>query len=267
MNRSPFHKPHANLRVLNSSEDEAEVMLYDEIGYWGITAGAFKTELDAIKANVINLRVNSPGGDVFDGLAMYNALREHPAKIITHIDGVAASIASVIALAGDEVQMAENAYLMIHNPWALVIGTATDLRKEADLLEKITGSLQMAYQAKSGMSAEDLQALMDEETWFTASEAKEAGFADTVIGGDKEASSVAASFDLSIYAHVPEDLTAPRPEPTVRELERALRDAGLSQIAAKQFVSAGRAAAEQRDVAEAGERDVTPKPFALPIGF
>ena len=264
MKRSPFRRSVAGLRVDAAVKDEVDILLYDEIGFWGITAADFRRELDGIKASTINLRLNSPGGDVFDGIAIYNALREHPAKVITHIDGVAASMASMIALAGDEVRMAENGFLMIHNPWAMVVGNADDLRKEAELLDQISGSMLMAYEAKSPATSEQIKDWMADETWFTAADAKEAGFVDEVIGvesDDEALASVAATFDLSIYAHVPAALSgAESHEPTVRDLERALRDAGLSQIAAKQFVSAGRAVAEQRDVAEAGERDVTPEP-------
>lgn len=264
MKRSPFRRPAAGLRVVAAAKDEVDVLLYDEIGFWGVTASDFRRELEGINAKTINLRVNSPGGDVFDGIAIYNALREHPAKVITHIDGVAASMASMVALAGDEVRMAENGFFMIHNPWAIVMGNADDLRKEADLLEQISGSLLMAYEAKSPATSEQIKAWMADETWFTAADAKEAGFVDEVIGAESEEDAIAAaaSFDLSIYAHVPDALSGVQPqEPTIRDLERALRDAGLSQIAAKQFVAAGRAAAKQRDVAEAGERDVTPEPF------
>lgn len=262
MQRSPFHRARGSLRVAKAA-DEAEIMLYDEISLWGVTAETFKRELDAIDSPVINLRLNSPGGDVFDSLAIYNALREHPAKIITHIDGLAASMASVIALAGDEVRMAENAFFMVHNPWAMVIGNADDLRKEADLLDKVAGSLVMAYTQKSGQSEDEITALMNEETWLNAEEAHEAGFVDEVVGEAKEK----ASFDLSIYANVPDALKGAEHDPTIRELERALRDAGLSQAAAKAYVAAGREAASQRDADEAGERDVTPEPGPILIGF
>lgn len=261
MKRSPFRRVQANLRVAQT-ETEAEILLYDEISFWGVSAEMFRRELDAISAPTINLRINSPGGDVFDSLAIYNALKEHPSRVVTHIDGVAASMASVIALAGDEVRMAENAFFMVHQPWSFVIGNATDLRKEADLLDKVAGSLSLAYTQKTGKSADEIAAIMDAETWMNADEALEAGFVDEVVRDAKEEpESIAAVFDLSIFANVPESLTATPAEPTIRDLERALRDAGLSQIAAKQFVSAGRAAAEQRDVAEAGERDVTPESF------
>ena len=260
MKRSPFYRPAASLQIVAKADDEVDILLYDEIGYWGITASDFQAQLGTVKAKTINLRVNSPGGDVFDGFAIYNALRAHPAKVVAHIDGVAASIASVIAMAGDEVRMAENAFLMIHNAWGLVIGFAEDMRSEADLLDKISGSLRLAYENKSVTPAAQIQAWMDDETWFTADEAHEAGLVDSVIRDS--GTQAKTSFDFSAYKNVPVALTEEH-EPTVRELERALRDVGLSQIAAKQFVSAGRAATEQRDVAEVGERDVTPEPVRV----
>jgi ATP-dependent Clp protease protease subunit len=171
MNRSPFRRAQAKLRVA-LTDTEAEILLYSEISeWWGIGAETFKRELDAITTPTINLRINSPGGDVFDSYAIYNALVAHPARIITHIDGVAASMASIIALAGDEVRMAENAFFMVHNPWSIVMGNADALRKEAGLLEKIGGTMADTYRERTGATAEEVAAWMDDETWFTAEEA------------------------------------------------------------------------------------------------
>lgn len=261
--RSPFKRGSVGLRVAQT-ETEAEMLLYDEVSPWGVTAEAFKRELDSIKSEKLNLRINSPGGDVFDSLAIYNALREHPAEVTTYIDGLAASMASVIALAGDHVVAAERSFFMIHHPWSIVIGNAADMRKEADVLEKISGSMVSAYAERTGRDAAELTAWMDEETWFTAAEAQDAGFIDEVSAAkaaEEEALATAAAFDLSIFCHAPDVLLhAEAHEPTVRDLERALRDAGLSQTAAKQYIAAGRAAAAQRDAEQAGERDVTPEP-------
>jgi len=261
MRRSPFHRKNATLRVA-AANGEAEVVLYDEIGFWGITAEDFKKQIDDIKAKTIHLRINSPGGDVFDGLAIHNALREHDAKVITHIDGVAASMASVVAMAGDEILMADNAFMMLHEPWSLAMGNAEDLRKEADLLEKVSGSLHSVYEARTGADAEQVSTWMTDETWLTAAEAKTAGFVDEITTGEEgKARDIAATFDLSVFNHLPDELQEDEErEPTMRDLERALRDAGLSQIAAKQYISAGREAATHRDGEEAGERDVTPEP-------
>ena len=262
--RSPFRRTNANFRVA-VTDTSAEIMLYDEIGWLGVTAAQFKQELDAITVPNITLRVNSPGGEIFDSLAIFNAIREHPATVTARVDGLAASMASVIALAADRVEMADNAFYMIHNPWSLVVGNAADMRKEADILDKVTGSLLSIYGEKTGLPEDELQALLGAETWFTAAEALEAGFVDAVDSGEAEeagdVAAVAAAFDLSIFAHVPEPLAQSdeQREPTVRELERALRDAGLSQIAAKQYIACGRAAASQRDAEEAGERDAAPE--------
>lgn len=264
MKRSPFHRASAGLQIVAAANDEVEIMLYDEIGFWGVTASEFNKQLSGIKAKTINLRVNSPGGDVFDGIAIYNALRDHPARVVTHIDGVAASIASVIALAGDEVRMAENAFMMIHNAWGMVIGYAEDMRKEADLLDKVSGSLLMAYENKTTSSSAEIQAWMDDETWFTAEEAAEAGFVDEITRTESQ-KALASIFDLSAYQHVPAALLEEH-EPSIREIERALRDVGLSQIAAKAFVAAGRAADSQRDAENEGEAP-RPVPFVSLFGI
>ena len=232
--RSPFRRDARALKLVAKGE-AAELHLYDEIGFWGVMAKDFVQELKGIVAETIHLRINSPGGDVFDGLAMFNALREHPARIVTHVDGLAASMASVIALAGDEVHMAENAFLMIHHPWAITIGNAGDHRKQAETLDKIGDSLVKTYvsqaQSRDGADADQVRTWMDEETWFTAEEAKEAGFADVV----EESQEVEARFDLSCYRNAPEPL-APQ-APTKRNLEKTLRDAGYSRTEAKKIAA------------------------------
>ena len=269
--RSPFRRPQANLRLAVAGP-VTEVLFYDEIGWWGITADDFARELATITTPEILLRVNSPGGEIFDGIAIYNALREHPAKVTTRVDALAASMASLVALAGDTVEMADNAFFMVHNPWSVVIGDSAAMRQEADLLDKLSGSLVSAYVARSGKPEDEVRGLMDAETWMSAAEAVDFGFADAVRDADEDAdepASVAALFDLSVFANLPERLReAEDHEPTTRDLERALRDAGLSQIAAKQYISAGREAASQRDAEEAGARDVTPEPARVfhPIG-
>ena len=269
--RSPFRRPQANLRLAVAGP-VTEVLFYDEIGWWGITADDFARELATITTPEILLRVNSPGGEIFDGIAIYNALREHPAKVTTRVDALAASMASLVALAGDTVEMADNAFFMVHNPWSVVIGDSAAMRQEADLLDKLSGSLVSAYVARSGKPEDEVRGLMDAETWMSAAEAVDFGFADAVRDADEDAdepASVAALFDLSVFANLPERLRETEDhKPTTRDLERALRDAGLSQIAAKQYVSAGREAASQRDAEEAGARDVTPEPARVfhPIG-
>lgn len=167
------------------SNGVAELMIYDEIGFdwWtgeGMTAARFSEELAAIgKADTINVRINSPGGDVFDGLAIYNQLRRHSAKIVVDVDGVAASIASVIAMAGQEVRMGQSAMMMIHNAMGGVMGNAQDMLEFAEVLQKIDGELAETYADKSGRDVAEFRDLMDKETWLSADEAIELGMADS----------------------------------------------------------------------------------------
>ncbi|HUT44358.1 MAG TPA: head maturation protease, ClpP-related, partial [Desulfobacterales bacterium] len=122
----------------------------------GVTAKNFQKELSAIKASQIDLHINSPGGEVFDGIAIYNLIKQHPANVTTYIDGLAASIASVIALAGDTIYMAENALMMIHNPYGMVMGMAEDMRKMAERLDVVRDSISKAYLAKTDNSEEKI---------------------------------------------------------------------------------------------------------------
>jgi len=194
----------------------AEILIYDEIGMFGIGAKNFIADLKAL-GNVtdITLGVNSPGGDVFDGVAIYNALKRHQAKITGRVDGIAASIASVILMASDKIVMPDNSMLMIHNPWGGVIGDADDMRDFADALDKIKLAILAAYR-RSGKSDEELSAIMDAETWYNAEEAKAAGFADEVI----QSVDIAALFDLGKFQKAPDrmrakpaaDFNAVRPE-------------------------------------------------------
>ena len=160
--------------------DTAEISIYDEIGYWGITAKSFSKDLKALGNNLkqINLHIHSPGGDVFDGIAIYNLLKNHPANVTVYIDGLAASMASVIAMAGNEVIMPENAMMMIHKPWGIQGGDAEDMRKYADLLDKVENTLIPAYANKTGKTPEELAEMLSAETWLNGKECVEQGFAD-----------------------------------------------------------------------------------------
>jgi ATP-dependent Clp protease, protease subunit len=167
-----------------AGSQEAEIFLYDQIGEGlfsdGVGAKQFSEDLAALNVSHISLRINSPGGSVFEGQAIYNALVRHPAQVTSHIDGLAASIASVVALAGDRVQMAANALYMIHNPMGAVRGDAQDMRHTADVLDKVKGTITGIYMAKTGLDAEALDAAMTAETWYSADEAQAAGFVDEV---------------------------------------------------------------------------------------
>ncbi len=181
----------------------ADIYIFDYIGSWEISARSFIDELKKVEAEEINLHINSPGGSVFDGVAIQNSLKHHPAKVNVYIDGLAASIASIIALAGDEVQIADNAYVMIHNPSAIVFGEAKDMLKEAEVLDKLADGLAGDYSRKMGISVDEARSLMDEETWYLGEEAVAAGFADSVFSG----SQASAEFNLErISDKVPQEV-------------------------------------------------------------
>lgn len=182
-----------------------EIWLYDQIGasFWGdgITAKSFQKELTALgKVTAIDLRVNSPGGDVFDGFAIYNMLAQHPASIDVYVDGVAASIASIIAMSGNTIKMAKNSMMMIHNPQGVAIGDENEMDRVKALLKQVKGNLTQTYADRTGNNAADIEAWMNDETWLTAEAAVERGFADRVI----EAQAVAACFDVSHFRNVPQ---------------------------------------------------------------
>ena len=178
----------------------AEVLIYDEIGAYGVTAKGFLAELGALPDGVpINLRLNSPGGSVFDAVAIYNALQRHEGEITVWIDGIAASAASYVAMAGDEIVMPENAFLMIHNPSGVVMGTSAEMREMAATMDKIAGSMIRGYAARSGRSEEEIAALMAAETWFDAEAAIATGLATRMV----EPVRIAASFDIASFRNAP----------------------------------------------------------------
>ncbi|EDY4535461.1 Clp protease ClpP [Salmonella enterica] len=181
------HRPKASaksnswFRMQASADNEADIYIYDEIGYWGVTAHQFVNDLKALgDITHINLHINSPGGDVFDGIAIFNALKHHGAAITVHIDGLAASMASVIAMVGNPVIMPENTMMMIHKPWGFAGGDANDMRDYADLLDKVESALIPAYAEKTGKTTEEVAAMLEDETWMDGKECLEHGFADQV---------------------------------------------------------------------------------------
>jgi ATP-dependent Clp endopeptidase proteolytic subunit ClpP len=180
-----------------------EVLIYDEIGAYGVTAKGFLAELGALPGDAaIDLRLNSPGGSVFDAVAIYNALKRHAGEITVWIDGIAASAASYIAMAGDQIVMPENAFLMIHDPSGLVMGTAEDMRATAEALDKVKGSLVQGYAAKSGKPDDEIAALMAAETWLDAKDALDLGFIDRIA----EPVKLAASFDVGRFRNAPPEV-------------------------------------------------------------
>lgn len=176
-----------------ASAPESDLYLYGEVGGWGASAAEFIDVLSQRKDQHVNLHIHSPGGSVFEGHAIFNALRLHPGGITTWVDGIAASMASVIAMAGNPVKIASNGFLMIHNPWSQAAGGSEEMRKQADVLDKLKDSLVKIYADKSGMSTEEISAAMDDETWFSAEEAVAFGLADEVFEGMQ----AAAKIDLS----------------------------------------------------------------------
>lgn len=189
--------------IHNRGGGTAEIHIFDEIGTDGTTAKIFADELRAIgNVSRITLKINSPGGSVFDGNAIYNTLIKHKASVHVEIEGIALSMGSVIAMAGDHISMAENALMMIHNTWGSAVGDAAELRKTADILDKTKESIMSAYVRKTGKSYKEISALMDDETWFTAEEALEQGFVDEVT----DQLEIAASFDPTKFTNVPDNI-------------------------------------------------------------
>lgn len=219
--------------VAKADSSEVDIFLYDHIvsseeeaEWWGgVAPESFVKAVYAVDpSHTINLRVNSPGGSVFAARAMEQALRAHKGKVVVHIDGLAASAATFIAMAGDEIVMAKGAMFMIHKAWTGMWGNAEDLRKEADLLDKIDGTLAETYADKTGKDIAAINEWMAAETWFTAQEALDAGFATSIA----EAEAKALAWDLSAYQNAPkaerqtqpEPAPAPEPEPTASDEHR-----------------------------------------------
>lgn len=189
---------------------KTEISIFDEIGMHGVSAKSFINDLNRIpEDHTISLRIHSPGGEVFDGNAIFNALSRRTADVIVQIEGICASMATVISLAGHHVKMAANGFYMIHNPWGVAMGDSSELRDQAELLDKIRQNMVGAYVAKSGKSAEQISEWMDAETWFTAEEALEAGFIDEITDALAIAASANRFSRLARFRHAPRSLLTP----------------------------------------------------------
>lgn len=248
------------VRVNADAAEGAEVMIYGDIGYgWydeGITGESISREIAAIDADEINVRINSGGGLVFEGLAIYNALARHSAKIIMHVDSIAASIASVILMAGDEIRISEGAQVMIHKPWSGLYGDANALRKEAEILDKLEGGIIDIYAARTDAKRSDLEAWVGAETWFTGQEAVDAGFADSMTPAKKKVKAASSAL-FSSFKNAPKSLLAIAETPEIREFETFLRDGeGLSNAQAKRIAA---------QAARGLDRDDPPKPQVKPL--
>lgn len=190
----------------------ASLYIYDVIdAYWGVSAQSVVDAVNAASdAETLNVYINSPGGDVFEGRAIMAAIGRFEGKTVAHIDSLCASAATSIALACGEVRMSDGAFFMIHNASGLVWGDKTDMRETADLLEKVEGSIVNDYTKKTGKDDEQVRAWMDAETWFTAQEALDNGFIDSITTTDKKAKN---TWNLAAFANAPKALADPPPEP------------------------------------------------------
>lgn len=236
-------------KVSAESGDQAEIFVYDIIGWPFNDAGELIRMISDMKGSPILVRVNSPGGDVFDANALYNAFKAHDAKVTMRIEALAASAASYLVLAGTEVQAYRNAMMMIHEPWTIALGNQYDFREIADVLGQISGNMVDIYAAESKIGKREVREMMKSETWMTAKQMKEKGFVDTIIDGD----AAKAQFDLSMFANLPPEIVPnddPRPEPTIRDAERALRDVGFSQNKAKAMLAGSKQTDADREETE-----------------
>ena len=198
----------ANGYSFKAKADQAEIFIYEDVGeglFGGVSAKTFIADLKAAgKVARIDLRINSFGGDVFEGLAIYRNLVDHPARITAHIDGIAASIASVIAMAGDEIRISEPGQIMIHDASGLALGNAADMRSMADVLDTVSASIADVYVKRTGLKHDTIRAWMAEETWFSSAKALDLGFA-TVMAPNM---AVAAKYDPAKhrFKHPPKSL-------------------------------------------------------------
>lgn len=214
------------------NDESADIFIYGEITStkWeddDTTASSFKKDLDALgNPKEVHLHVNSPGGSVFEGIAIGNMLKASRSKVIAHVDALAASIASVIVANADEVIMPENAMLMIHNPFQVAIGNAAELRKAADDLDSIAQASVITYLSKGGdkLTEERVKEIMDNETWLSAQEAFDIGLCDQIEASSKAVAKIDNRL-FDSYQHVPDSI-----KQTVEEAERVEQDAKLQQV-------------------------------------
>lgn len=197
---------------LSADKKSADIFIYGVITKYrwddeDISAMSFKKELDAVGAvEKINLYINSPGGSVFEGITIHNMLKRHEAEIIAHIDALAASIASVIAMAADKIIMPSNSMMMIHNAWSFVVGNAAKMRKEADNLDRISSSAKESYLSRNlSISEDELQKMLDDETWLSAEDCVKYGLADEIVEENKAAACVSDEV-MQYYDNVPDSL-------------------------------------------------------------
>lgn len=229
-----------------ASDDTAEntISILDPIGAdWfgeGVTSKRIAAALRAIGPKDVVVNINSPGGDYFEGLAIYNLLREHPGKVTAKVVGIAASAASVIAMAADELMIARAGFLMIHNTWVIAMGDRNAFRDVADWLEPFDLTAVDIYSARSGLDEKEIARMLDRETWIGGADAVEKGFADSLLSSDE-------------IEAAPANHTELRPANAIRKLEHYLAKAGVSRKERTDLVMAVKGS--QRDAAATGLRD------------
>lgn len=227
-------------RSLSDSEEQAEICIFDIMGYPFNDLNQLVRDIGDIKTDNILLRLNTPGGDVIDTFAVLNALKNHKAKVTVRVESLAASAGTVLMMAGDEIQAYSSSLIMIHNAWTFAAGNQYNFQDVADLLSKIDNNILDSYRNRTKTGKRELIEMMKAETWLTAKEAKDKGFVDTILESGEPAK---ASFDLSVFATMPNDnkivAAAEKDVNNIRNIERLLRDAGLSKDKAKAVLARG----------------------------
>lgn len=214
-NAAKERKP-LNLVRAEDQPNEATLYIYDVIdSYWGVSAQMVAQAIAGLGKDVtLHIRINSPGGDVFEAEAMATAIRQHPGKTVAHIDGLAASAATRVASAASEVEISEGSFYMIHNAWTIALGDKHAMTESATLLDKVDGTIVADYARRTGASAEQITAWMEAETWFTAQEAVDNKFADRLAPTASQAyNSTARQFNLAAYNKTPQALLQPAKQP------------------------------------------------------
>lgn len=234
-----------------ASATGVELWLYDEIGAYGITAKDFIADLQRLGENEpFTLRLHSPGGDVMAGAAIANAIRRHKGAVTTQIDGLCASIATIVALAGNPVCMAENGIFMIHRAWSAAVGDSDELQNMSETLAKLEKSMIATYSAKTGLAPEKIMELLDQESWLSASDALELGFIDVITQPLKAAASI-TDFDLRKFRNAPQNLTQENhmktASPTQTEIEAKADELYKAKIDRDQEIDATVAMVLKRD--------------------
>lgn len=236
-----------NIGVRAADSTDNTISIYDVIGEdpWsggGVTAKRVAAALRSIGGRDVVVNINSPGGDLFEGIAIYNLLREHPHQVTVKVVSLAASAASIIAMAGDRIEVAKSGFVMIHNAWVLAIGNRHDLRDIADTLEPFDASIRGIYEARTGIADADLAQMMDKETWLTGSQAVDQGFADALLPSDQIAEDAKAAADMApVLAQRQVDVALARqgmPRAKRRDLIREIKS-GTPGAAASATPSAG----------------------------